>query len=213
MSNKRGHKWFAAFYERLVRMESKAEREARKRLLSTASGRVLEIGCGPGANFEYYPWEQITQFVTIEPDPYMLERGKKTAARLGRDVDLRESGAEDLPFPDDSFDTVIASLVLCTIPHPEKALAEMLRVLVPGGTLRFMEHVRSRNRLGALAQDISTPVWSWMAGGCQPNRDTEASIRATGFAITEISHPNLVPPVPPLALAKPMIFGTAIKPE
>jgi SAM-dependent methyltransferase len=115
--------------------------------------------------------------------------------------------AESLPFPDDSFDTVVASMVLCSVTSPGRAAEEMGRVLRPGGELRFLEHVRSTNRAWAGVQDAITPVWSVFSGGCHPNRDTPATIRSAGFQVRVRRFP-FGPPTP----ARPHTLGVARKP-
>src|ERR1043166_4844706 len=139
------HPWFAALYDRVsAPMERGFMRGVREDLVGTASGRVLELGCGTGANFAYYR-DGATEVVATEPDPHMLERARKRAADVGRSVDIRRVPAEALPFPDASFDTVLSTLVLCTVDEPARALAEVKRVLRPGGEFRFCEHVRAKN--------------------------------------------------------------------
>jgi len=169
-----GHKWFAAFWDIMTRLESATERGARQEVAGGASGRILEISCGNGANFPYYP--ETAELLATDPDPHMLERARKRATETARTIDLRRAPAEELPFADGSFDTVVSTLVLCSVPDQLTALAEIRRVLKPAGQLRFFEHVRYKNHLGAFFQDAVTPVWSWMGAGCHPNRDTAASM-------------------------------------
>lgn len=179
-----GHRWFAALYDPLTRsMERKVLGPFRALIAGGASGRVLEIGAGTGANFPYYQAAQ--KVVATEPDPFMLQRARKRADELGFDVELHQHSAEALPFPDHSFDSVVSTLVLCTVADQTRALAEARRVLKPGGSLRFIEHVRAPGLIGRL-QDIITPVWRWFGAGCQPNRRTAASIDAAGFEIVEM---------------------------
>src|SRR5439155_19115331 len=145
-----GHPWFAAVFDRLsAPMERGFMREVRTDLVGGARGRVLEIGCGTGASFPYYG-ASATEIVATEPDPYMLERARKRAEEVGRAIDIRQAPAEDLPFADGSFDTVVSTLVLCTVRDPAAALAEVRRVLEPGGELHFCEHGRFENAVGAL---------------------------------------------------------------
>jgi ubiquinone/menaquinone biosynthesis C-methylase UbiE len=112
----------------------------------------------------------------------MLRRARRRARRLAIPVELLQEGAEHLPFDDDTFDSVVATWVLCTIPDPERALAEMRRVLKPGGLLVYAEHTRSRFSLAARLQRLLTPVWKHVAGGCHLDRDAIAMIRRAGFA-------------------------------
>jgi SAM-dependent methyltransferase len=113
----------------------------RKWIGSRARGRVLEVALGTGGNLPYYPAD--TTLTGIELSPAMLARARQRAADLGRDVDLREGDAEDLPFPDGSFDTVVCTLALCTIPNPARAITQMWRLLVPGGRLLLLDHIGS----------------------------------------------------------------------
>ena len=204
-----GHPWFAAIYDS---MNADAERgflgPARTRIAGGARGRVLEIGCGTGAAFPYYG-DGVTTLVATEPDPFMLTRAERRAADVGRPVDLQKAAAEKLPVPDASFDTVVAMLVLCTVADPPRALAEVRRVLRPGGTLRFYEHVRHGYALGAMAQDLVAPLWARCFGGCRPNRNTAAAIAATGLQIVELEASTPVPPIPPFWFIRPQILGVA----
>lgn len=207
-----GHKWFAAFWDRMVKMEGRAVRKARTETLEGLRGRVLEIGCGNGANFSLYP-AQVTELVATEPDPYMIERAQKRAAELDQNIEVQQAPAERLPFEDASFDAAVCTLVLCTVPSQEQALLEIKRILKPGGELRFFEHVRYHNRIGAFAQDIILPIWRWIGAGCHPNRDTASAIRAAGFEMRDLRSLTVVPPLPPMCIARPCILGVAIRAE
>lgn len=154
-------------------------------------------------NFGYYP--PGTEVVGIEPDPHMLKRAQTRAARLGRPVVLLAEGAEDLPFPDASFDVTVATLVFCTIADPDRALAELRRVLRPGGQLRFLEHVRAASARWARFQDFVTPLWKRIGAGCHPNRDTVGAIARAGLRIEALDHYAFGPyPV------RPFVRGVAI---
>lgn len=204
-----GHPWFAAIYDRLnAAAERTFLRPVREEVAGKARGRVLEIGCGTGASFPYYRGT-VTELVATEPDPHMLARARTRAAAVGRTIDLRQAPAEALPFDDRSFDTVVSTLVLCTVRDPARALAEVKRVLRPGGELRFYEHVRHDHALGALSQDLVTPLWRRCFAGCEPNRDTARLIREAGFEIVELERTTPVPPIPPLYFIRPQIRGVA----
>jgi SAM-dependent methyltransferase len=123
-SQKQGHKWFAVYWDRMVKMEAPALQALRDHALSGLSGEVLEIGAGNGANFARYP-AAVTRVVATEPDPYMLERAEKAAARLGRNIEVRLVPAEQLPFDDESFDAVVSVLVLCSVTDQRQALSEI----------------------------------------------------------------------------------------
>ncbi len=155
----------------------------RRKIVPEVRGRVLEIGVGTGLNFEHYTAThgQVTALYGVEPDPHMLKRAQKRARRLPFPVQLDQTGAEKLPYPDAYFDTVLLTWVLCTIPDPDAALGEARRVLRPGGRLLYVEHTRSRHRVAARIQDRLTPLWKELGGGCHLNRDSVSRIRAAGF--------------------------------
>ncbi|MBI3979696.1 MAG: class I SAM-dependent methyltransferase [Chloroflexi bacterium] len=186
----KGHPIFAAMYDFL---NQRAERTVlgplRARVVGGATGRVLEVGVGSGANFPYY--QAAEQIVATEPDPFMLRRARRRAAELGLDVELYQCPAEMLPFPDASFDTVVSTLVLCTVVDPPRALAEVRRVLKPDGTFRFIEHVRAAGGFVARLHDCLTPIWQRVAAGCHLNRRSAESIQAAGFEIVEIGQRQL----------------------
>jgi len=138
----------------------------------------------------------------------MLKRGRRRARELGLDVEFHQSSAEALPFPDASFDAVICTLVLCTVPDVPPALAEIRRVLKPEGTFRFIEHVRAHGVHGRV-QDLLTPVWRWFGAGCHLNRRTAESIAAAGFEIVELRR-RPVPLTPLIAgVARPVEVGAS----
>ena len=203
----KGHKWFAAIYDKMLASEEKKFLGAiRAEMLKDVTGEVLEIGAGTGANFQYYPGG--AHVIAIEPDPFMLERARKRAVGASN-IELRQAAAEELPFPDASFDFVIDTLVLCSVRDPRKALAEIKRVLKPGGELRLYEHVRYQNPIGALSQDIISPVWQWFGAGCHPNRDTGRLLREAGFEVTSERIRKELPPVPPMIFARPHLQAIA----
>jgi ubiquinone/menaquinone biosynthesis C-methylase UbiE len=195
---------FARFYDRLMKgSEDAGLRERRKSLLARAEGRTLEIGAGTGINLELYP-DSVSELVLIEPDEHMRRQLEKKAGP--RDAEVVGAGAERLPFPDASFDTAVATLVLCTIPDPHAALSEISRVLKPGGRLLFLEHVRSSDPNRARWQDRLERPWGWFGRGCHPNRDTVGTIEASRFAIVD-SEPDSMPKAPPIV--EPMVTGEA----
>jgi ubiquinone/menaquinone biosynthesis C-methylase UbiE len=154
----------------------------RRRLVGGAAGCVLEIGIGTGLNLPYYPAD--VELVGIDPDAGFLERARRRAAAIGRPVTLLVARAEALPFADRSFDTVIATLVFCTIAEPEQALREVHRVLRPGGEFKLIEHVRVP--WGAKVQDFLTPLWKHIANGCHLNRDTLNLVTSNGFTVQAV---------------------------
>jgi SAM-dependent methyltransferase len=155
----------------------------RRSLAGGADGKVLEIGAGGAENLPYYPRD--AELVLTEPEPVMAQRAEANAARAGRPVPVLPAVAEALPFPDAAFDTVVSSLVLCSVENQEAALAEIRRVLKPGGTLRFFEHVRSRHPLLGRLQDWATPANRWFAG-CSLNRETLENLRRAGLELASV---------------------------
>ena len=202
-----GHPIFAALYDGLG---AAAERgwmgRRRSRLLAGAAGSVLEIGGGTGANLPHY--RDAGRVVVSEPDPFMRGRLRRKLVRARVPVEVSESGAEDLPFRDGSFDAVVSTLVLCSVPNQEKALAEVRRVLRPDGRLLFIEHVRGEGSV-ARVQDRVLPLWSRLFAGCHPNRDTLGSIQAAGFEVGKLD--RFVPPGPFTGLV-PHVQGEAFAP-
>jgi ubiquinone/menaquinone biosynthesis C-methylase UbiE len=198
------HPIFAALYERMgVSMERRWMGGRRRRLLAGARGAVLEIGGGTGANLPHY--RDVDRVIVTEPDPFMRRRLVRKLADARVPVEVSAAGAEELPFPDGSFDTVVSTLVLCTVQYQESALDEVRRVLRPGGRLLFIEHVRAAGST-ARWQDRLEPLWGWLHGGCHPNRDTVAAIEEAGFEIEtfESFHPPVL-----LSSLTPHVQGSA----
>jgi ubiquinone/menaquinone biosynthesis C-methylase UbiE len=207
------HPLFARFYDRLT---ARAERgglgDMRRELLSSASGRVLELGAGTGHNLEHYP-DAVTELVLAEPDPNMATLLRERLDREGTAAgqpSVIEAPAEELPFDDGTFDTVVATLVLCTVEDPGRALAEVRRVLVEGGRFLYLEHVRSARPGLARWQDWLERPWGKFAGGCHPNRATDELLAGAGFWIDSLERDKL-PKAPPLV--RPVIRGVAIRPS
>ncbi|MDP9383452.1 MAG: class I SAM-dependent methyltransferase [Chloroflexota bacterium] len=197
----KGHPWFAATYDHVMRWsEQRILSQLRPFIAGQATGRILEIGAGTGANFQYY--KAAEKIVATEPDPYMLRQARKRAEELGLDIEFHQCAAEALPFGDSCFDTVVATLVLCTVRDQFRSLSEVRRVLKPGGTFRFLEHVRADRIFTGRVQDVLTPLWSCVGAGCHLNRRTGASIEAAGFTIAEMRHHRM-----PLGI--PLIAGVA----
>jgi SAM-dependent methyltransferase len=179
------HPLFAAVYDRMMGPAERAGLSARRRrLLAGASGRVLEVGGGTGANLAHYP-AAVTQLVVLEPDAAMRERllAKVPAAPVS--VEVHEIGIEDAPFRDGSFDTIVSTATLCTVTDLDAAFTAVRRLLAADGKLLFLEHVRAPGLQG-LAQRASAPLWTRVAAGCHPDRDTLAAMRASGFVVTEL---------------------------
>ena len=149
----------------------------RRWLVAGATGRVLDLGCGTGRNLALLPPGPIA--IGLDPSWDAIQRARRRAPR----VPMVLGRAEALPFRDAAFDTVLSSLVFCTVPDARRGLAEVRRVLQRQGQLRMMEHVRSTRPWKARLQDRLQPMWTWLAGGCHPNRDTERTVESTGFRI------------------------------
>jgi ubiquinone/menaquinone biosynthesis C-methylase UbiE len=148
-------------------------------LAAGCTGRLLEIGCGTGRNLPHYP--PGTRVIGVDPSLDALRRaGRRAPAAL-----LVCASAEALPFRGGAFDTIVSSLVLCSVPSPLQALAEASRVMKDSGSLRLLEHVRSESPWRARWQDFIQPAWTRVTGGCHPNRDTETTVRDAGFRIDE----------------------------
>ena len=198
---------FSALYDRAFEASEEAGlRQMRADLLAGARGRVLELGSGTGLNLELYPREGLDSLTLTEPDPHMFKQLRERAKKDCPGADLMQVGAEKLPFDDDSFDTVVVTLVLCTVPDQPAALREIRRVLKPGGQLLYLEHVRSNQPDLAKWQDRLEKPWRFLGDGCHCNRDTEAGIRAAGFELGDVKHGEL-PKAPPIV--RPLTQGTA----
>lgn len=180
----------------------------RQDLLSGISGEVLEIGCGTGINLSFYP-ESVSKLTLTEPEPHMLNRLKRKIkpAMAGKCV-ATQAAADALDFPNDTFDAVVSTLVLCSVGSPDSALREIKRVLKPGGQFYFIEHVVAKDTPRLLKwQKIFQPCWVRLCGNCHLTRDTEASIRQAGFTFHTLEHltSSGSPPI-----VSPTIKGIAI---
>jgi ubiquinone/menaquinone biosynthesis C-methylase UbiE len=181
------HPRFARMYLRASdRVERRGASEHRRKLLEGLSGRVLELGAGNGLNFAHYP-TAVTEVIAIEPEPTLREAAEKAAASAPVTVSVRAGTADALPVGNAEVDAAVASLVLCSVPDQARALAELKRVLRPGGELRFYEHVIAHGQpKRALLQLLDRGgIWPKLAGGCHPARDTGAAIEAAGFTIEQ----------------------------
>jgi ubiquinone/menaquinone biosynthesis C-methylase UbiE len=197
---------FAAFYDRgLKATEEGGLREMRRELLSQASGRTIDLGAGTGVNLDLFP-EAVSDLVMAEPDPHMLKQLRaKTSGRGG--VEVVGASAQELPFADDSFDTAVFTLVLCTVPDPAAALSEAGRVLKPGGKLLFIEHVRAGEAGLAAWQDRFEKPWRFLADGCHCNRDTVAALESSSLRLEQVEQGRL-PKAPPIV--RPLVSGSAV---
>jgi len=208
------HPIFARVYERIG---SAAERagaaEYRRRLLAGLSGRVVEPGAGTGLNFRHYP-ATVTEVVAVEPEGYLRERAAAAAADgVAVTVTVVAGTAARLPLDDASVDAAVASLMLCSVADQGAALAEIFRVVRPGGELRFYEHVAAEpgSMLHRVQRSVD-PLWTRLAGGCHLTRDTATAIAAAGFAIEECERFAFAPCLTS-RLAATHILGRARRPR
>ncbi|MFE8071247.1 class I SAM-dependent methyltransferase [Marinobacteraceae bacterium S3BR75-40.1] len=201
-------RWYEAHvFPHLLEVTDRALREDRHQLLHQATGDVLEIGIGSGNSLPWYG-TAVNRLVGLEPSADLLSHCREKLAEQVPPfpVELVQAGAEDLPFPENHFDTVVAFLVFCTIPEPERAARELRRVLKPGGRVLVFEHVRSERPGVARWQTRVDPVWKHLACGCHLDRDTANVFARAGFdtsRLTHWRHPRI-----PLPLLAPVISGS-----
>lgn len=178
----------------------------KRALLGGLHGDVLELGPGAGANFGYYPAD--IRWTGVEPNLHNHPHLRQAAANYGVSATVLPAEAETLPLPDAAFDAVVCTLVLCSVTHPTQVLAEVLRVLRPGGAFVFLEHVAApAGTFTRGLQNAVNPLWGALADGCHPNRDTATLLRSAGFA-----HVHLEAFDTPLPVVGPHIAGSARKP-
>lgn len=208
------HPYFARCYARFAPVADERLGLARHRaeLLAGLTGRVIEIGAGSGLNFRHFP-ATVSEVVAIEPERTLRLRAADAALRAEVPVDVAPGVAEALPVKSEAFDGAVACLVLCSVRDQWRALAELWRVLRPGGQLRLLEHCRAEGRgLAAVQWAADHTLWPLFAGGCHTGRDTLAAVRGAGFEITELRRLRIPPrrfPVP----SAPHILLTARRPE
>ncbi len=209
-----GHPIFARVYERVsVAMDRAGAAGHRRELLAGLSGRVIEIGAGNGRMFAHYP-PGVTEVLAVEPEPRLRASAVVAAHRAPVPVRVVDGVAEDLPGGDGSFDAAVTGLVLCSVAEQHVALAEIHRVVRPGGQLRFLEHVAA-DRPGWMRRTqriADATLWPRMFAGCHTGRDTAAAIEAAGFVITGLRRFTF-PPGGPSGPAAPHILGSATRPD
>jgi len=201
---------FGFYYPIVVGLSELAgQRKTRHALLAQARGRTLEIGAGNGFNVPHYT-DAVSELILTEPNPYLSRRLRerlKSSPPPAGSWALAAANAVELPFPDESFDTVVGTYVLCTVPDPRQALDEIHRVLRPGGAYVFLEHVRAPDgTVTALMQDVLAPMNRYFGAGCHPNRRTEQTIRNSSVSVDHLEHGTMPLAVP---ILRPTILGTA----
>ena len=202
------HPLFARLWSLMSRHEPGEIRRHRDELLAGVAGRVIELGAGAGSNFAHYP-ATVERVVAVEPEPFLRERAREAAAKVDVAVEVVDGTADRLPAEDGSFDVAVASLVLCSVPDQARALAELHRVLRPGGELRFYEHILSeRPRVARSQRFVDRTFWPHAFGGCHTARDTPAAIAAAGFEVEEEQR-LWVNPLPIGCPAAPHAIGRA----
>jgi len=213
MSNPRAevrHPVFARIYQRMSAGAEKAgAAEHRTRLLAGLAGRVVEVGAGNGLNFSHYP-ATVDEVVAVEPERYLRARATEAAAATSTVVTVVEGTATSIPLEDGAVDAGVASLVLCSVADQPAALAELRRVIRPGGELRFYEHVVAADDRWARRQRRADPIWTRFAGGCHLDRDTARAIHDAGFEMIECER-FLFQPCFTAKLAAPHILGRAAR--
>jgi ubiquinone/menaquinone biosynthesis C-methylase UbiE len=203
------HPLFARFAAFVAANEGDEEREFRRETVAGLSGRVVEIGSGSGPNFPYYP-EAVSELLAVEPEPNLRAKAIEAAREAGRPIRVIDAVADELPFEDGSFDAAVAVLVLCSVPDQERALAELHRVVRPGGELRFYEHVIGTSKRLATVQRALAPGLARVFGGCRADRDTGAAIERAGFRVER--HRRFLRRKLADAPAAPRILGVARRP-
>jgi len=209
MSTEVKHPLFARFFDRFSGVMEKEAGPWRDELLTGLSGRVVEIGPGNGINFRHYP-ASVEEVVALEPEPYLRAKAERAAKLAPVLVSVRAGVADSLELEDASFDAAVACLVLCSVPDQQAALAELRRVLRPGGELRFLEHVRSQKPGKARVQATldGSGVWPRLAGGCHCSRDTVSAVQAAGFQVERTRDIDLGPS---WVITNPHVLGSAVR--
>jgi len=178
-------RFFASWYDFFMNpLEKKKFKRIRKELLTMATGNVLELGSGTGINFPFY--ENAENVTAIEPSQHMIECSLAKHKQAVVPIEIVQASAEELPFAANTFDTVVATLVFCTIPNPEKAILEMKRVCKSNGKILLFEHVKMQNRFLSILQDWLTPAWKKICDGCCLNRKTLDLLMANDISIMKV---------------------------
>jgi ubiquinone/menaquinone biosynthesis C-methylase UbiE len=211
MSEFKPHPFFARLYmSGSDTAEKRGVAKHRDELLAGLSGRVLELGAGSGLNFEHYP-DSVGEVVAVEPEPTLRGAATEAAREARVSVQVVDGVADALPFEDGTFDAAVASLVLCSVPDQAVALAELKRVLRPGGELRFYEHVQaSKQPRAAMLTFADRTFWPLLLGGCHPTRHTAEAIAEAGFEVESCRRFDFSPAV--IAPSLPHVLGRARRP-
>jgi ubiquinone/menaquinone biosynthesis C-methylase UbiE len=206
------HPLFARFMQFSAELgERKGAAEHRRALVRGLRGRVLEVGAGSGVTFRHYP-ASVEEVVAVEPEPTLRAAAQEAAREAPVAVHVVDGVADALPLGTGSVDAAVVSAVLCSVPDQARALAELRRVLRPGGELRFYEHVAARRPGGALLQRAAgATFWPRVFAGCDPHRDTEAAIRAAGFEVVAVRRFTFAP-TPVDAIVASKVLGVARAP-
>jgi SAM-dependent methyltransferase len=195
---------FAAAYDALNTAVEWRIARYRRATAGIATGDVLEIGGGSGVNLRYFPAD--TRLTFLEPNPHMVRKLRRRAEKLDREITVLQEAGEAMPFEDGTFDTVLTTLVLCTVHDLDAVVAEAVRVLRPGGRFIFYEHVAATGRAGRALQAGLNPAWKWATTGCHLNRNIESAVRSAGFSDVAVEHFNIRFGTP---IALPNVVGVA----
>lgn len=195
-------RWWSRVSGRIVAPRRRAE------LLAGLNGRAVEVGAGDGRNFAHYP-ASLSELIAVEPEPYLRHLAGRAAGACALPITVLDGTAEQLPLEDRSCQAAVSSLVLCSVGDQQAALAELRRVLVPGGELRFFEHVRASGRIGRAVQGglDGSGVWPQLGAGCHLSRDTLAAIERAGFEVRRFRRFHSGPG----SLGVPFVLGLATR--
>jgi ubiquinone/menaquinone biosynthesis C-methylase UbiE len=184
-----GNWWDEHVVPRIVKCGCAAEgiMEMRREVVPLAAGRVFELGCGGGINQQLYNPAMVTSFAGIDPSPKLLDYARAEAAGRGWQVDIRQGFGEAIPFADDSFDAVVCTFTMCSVHDHQQSLAELRRILKPGGTFLYAEHGRSPDANVARWQERVEPVWKRLLGNCHLTRPVTKAVEAAGFRASPIA--------------------------
>ncbi|MGO9760274.1 MAG: class I SAM-dependent methyltransferase [Solirubrobacteraceae bacterium] len=204
------HPFFARVYERIAIVgERRGTTEHRRALLAGCEGRVIEVGAGSGTNFAHYP-PSVSEVLAVEPERYLREQARRASVTAPVPVSVVDANAELLPDTGEPFDVGVVSLVLCSVPDQQRALAQLFKAIRPGGELRFYEHVVAHAPRQARMQRLADATfWPRAAGGCHLARDTMSAIEQAGFEVQACERFAFSPA--PLTPPTPHVLGTAVR--